>query len=56
MCFLVPLLFTNKISIIVTALNILGKQFSKQAKDIGISVVAVTAANNTHKTFQVCGP
>jgi superfamily II DNA helicase RecQ len=57
LCFLMPLLFnSNKITIIVTALNILGKQFSQQAKDVGISAVAVTAANNTCETFQVCDP
>ena len=54
LCFLMPLLFNNKISIIVTALNLLGEQFSQQAKDVGISAVAVTAANNNCKTFQVC--
>lgn len=54
LCFLMPLLFNNKITIIVTALNLLGEQFSQQAKDVGISAVAVTAANNTHKTFLVC--
>ena len=53
LCFLMPLLFNNKITIIVTALNLLGEQFSQQAKDVGISAVAVTAANNTHETFQV---
>jgi len=56
LCFLMPLLFTNKITIIVTALNLLGEQFSQQAKDVGISAVAVTAANNTCETFQVCCP
>jgi len=53
LCFLMPLLFNNKITIIVTALNLLGEQFSQQAKDVGISAVAVTAANNTRETFQV---
>ena len=56
LCFLMPLLFSNKITIIVTALNLLGEQFSQQAKDAGISAVAVTAANNTRETFQVCYP
>ena len=56
LCFLMPLLFNNKITIIVTALNILGEQFSQQANDVGISAVAVTAANNTCKTFQVHCP
>ena len=56
LCFLMPLLFNNKITIIVTALNLLGEQFSQQAKDVGINAVTVTAANNTHKTFQVRGP
>jgi superfamily II DNA helicase RecQ len=57
LCFLMPLLFNNnKITIIVTALNILGEQFSQQAKDAGISAVAVMAANNTRETFQVCDP
>jgi hypothetical protein len=46
-----PLLFNNKITIIVTALNILGEQFSQQANDVGISAVAVIAANNMCKTF-----
>jgi superfamily II DNA helicase RecQ len=53
LCFLMPLLFNNKIAIIVTALNILGEQFSQQATDVGISAVAVTAANNTCETFKV---
>jgi len=53
LCFLMPLLFNNKITIIVTALNLLGEQFSQQAKDVGISAVAVTAANNTREMFQV---
>ena len=56
LCFLMPLLFNNKITIIVTALNILGEQFSQQANDVGISAVAVTAANNTCETFQVRCP
>ena len=56
LCFLMPLLFNRKITIIVTALNILGKQFSQQANDIGISAVSITAANNTCKTFQVHCP
>jgi superfamily II DNA helicase RecQ len=56
LCFLMPLLFTNKITMIVTALNLLGEQFRQQAKDVGISAVAVTAANNTCKTFQVHDP
>src|SRR5712691_11669316 len=51
LCFLMPLLFNNKITIIVTALNLLGAQFRQQAKNVGISAVAVTAANNTHETF-----
>ena len=56
LCFLMPLLFCDKITIIVTALNLLGEQFSQQAKDVGINTVAVTAANNTCETFKVCGP
>jgi len=56
LCFLMPLLFCDKITIIVTALNLLSEQFSQQAKDVGINVVAVTAANNTRKTFEVGGP
>ena len=55
LCFLMPLLFNNnRISIIVTALNLLGEQFCRQAQDVGISAIAVTATNNTQETFQVC--
>ena len=56
LCFLMPLLFTNKTTIIVTALNLLGEQFREQVESIGISAVAVTAANNTHEIFQVRSP
>jgi superfamily II DNA helicase RecQ len=55
LCFLMPLLFNNhKITIIITALNLLGEQFCRQAKGAGISAIAVTAINNTRSTFQVC--
>jgi superfamily II DNA helicase RecQ len=57
LCFLMPLLFNNnKISIIITALNLLGEQFHRQAQDAGISVIAVTATNNSQATFRVRTP
>jgi superfamily II DNA helicase RecQ len=57
LCFLMPLLFNNnKISIIITALNLLGEQFCRQAQDAGISAIAITATNNSQATFWVCTP
>ena len=57
LCFLMPLLFNNnKITIIVTALNLLGEQFVRQAEMAGITAIAVTKANNKCNTFQVCDP
>ena len=55
LCFLMPLLFNNdKIIIIVTALNLLGDQFCRQASEAGVNAVIVTSANNTRETFRVC--
>jgi superfamily II DNA helicase RecQ len=55
LCFLMPLLFnSDKIIIIVTALNLLGDQFCRQAREAGVNAVSVTSANNTQETFRVC--
>jgi superfamily II DNA helicase RecQ len=52
--FLMPLLFNNgKITIIVTALNLLGEQFGRQLEAASITAVSVTASNANKATFQV---
>ena len=54
LCFLMPLLFNGgKLSIIVTALNLLGEQFGRQLEAANITAISVTASNANKATFQV---
>jgi len=54
--FLMPLLFNGgKITIIVTALNLLGEQFGRQLESAGIAGISITASNANRATFEVCG-
>lgn len=53
--FFMPLLFsTDGIIVIVTALNILGKQNIEQLAAVGISGIAISSENATEKSFKVC--
>ncbi|KAI0310542.1 P-loop containing nucleoside triphosphate hydrolase protein, partial [Amylostereum chailletii] len=55
--FMIPLLFNSKsIIVVVTALNILGKQNVDALAKVGISAVAVSALNNDEATFKVRRP
>ena len=52
--FWLPLLFSkNSVSIVVTALNILGDQFVNELEQAGFPAISVTAANNNEETFKV---
>ncbi|KAF9487320.1 P-loop containing nucleoside triphosphate hydrolase protein [Pleurotus eryngii] len=50
--FLMPLFFSDQgITIVVTALNVLGTQFVTEAGEYGIPAISVTAANDNDVTF-----
>ena len=56
--FWIPLLMAledgkDKMSIVVTPLNLLGKQNEKVLHDAGLPAIAVSKENATNKTFQV---
>lgn len=52
--FWMPLLFRpNGIQIIITPLNVLGVQNTKQLADLGIRAIAISAKTATAKNFQV---
>ncbi len=54
--FWMPLLFrTDGIQVILTPLNVLGIQNTKQLADLGISAIAICAKTATAKNFQVSG-
>jgi ATP-dependent DNA helicase RecQ len=44
----------NKIVIVVTPLNLLGKQTEKQLNEAGLSCVAINKENSNPATFKVC--
>ncbi|GLB35135.1 putative helicase superfamily c-terminal domain [Lyophyllum shimeji] len=47
-----PLLFNNeKITVVVTALNLIGEQLDRQVQAAGLTAVSVTAENNSKETF-----
>jgi superfamily II DNA helicase RecQ len=45
----------DKISFVVTPLNLLGKQNVQQLERAGIHAIAVSGDNSNNKTFDVCG-
>lgn len=52
--FFMPLVFCKEgITIVVTALNVLGDQFVREAGEAKFSGVSVTAENDNDKTFEV---
>jgi superfamily II DNA helicase RecQ len=44
----------DKITFVVTPLNLLGKQNVKELEGVGISAIAVSSENNNVKSFWVC--
>ena len=54
LAFLLPLLFwEDGIVIIITALNILGKQIAEQLMDVGIPAISISGENATPMNFRV---
>jgi reverse gyrase len=45
----------DRISFVVTPLNLLGKQNVQQLEKAGIRAIAVSSENSNNKTFDVCG-
>ncbi|KAF8574346.1 hypothetical protein K439DRAFT_1372718, partial [Ramaria rubella] len=53
--FWMPLIYEKEsITILVTALNVLGQQTADTLRNTGIPSINVTQANAHSKTFQVC--
>lgn len=54
LAFFIPILFRpKKVQIIVTALNVLGKQNVEQLEKAGISAISISSDTATHDNFRV---